>query len=366
MRVVVNEAQIKRNRQISHILFFISLAGMGLGFFYTWTSEPDSSTSQISCFILPILMLLTLTSVRMANTWIREPRPREVLANALKGLGKRYAIFHYLLPAPHVLIGPEGVFTLTTVWQEGTYRVEGKKWRGDEGLTRKIMGYLRQDLIGNPFTDAIYHAQQIQKLVDKIEPDRGIEVQPLVVILSPNAKVELDDPLFPVLYADSKLKPSLRGYLKDIASASRRTLSDEALDRIDSMYGLLTRQEIEDMVGQSPDDLGDDDDVSSDEPEALTSVDDASGAGTVYIAQAGQLFYIDSTQGLPQDAIAENDLQSEVPDEITVIHTFGDSNAATAARRLQQKFDRKRQKEHWYGLSKKDVAWLTAQKGDSD
>lgn len=366
MRVVVNEAQIKRNRQISHILFFISLAGMGLGFFYTWTSEPDSSTSQISCFILPILMLLTLSSVRMANTWIREPRPKDVLANSLKGLGKRYTIFHYVLPAPHVLVGPEGVFTLTTVWQEGKYRVEGKKWRGDEGITRKIMGYLRQDLIGNPYADAVFHAQQIQKLVNKIEPDSGIEVQPLVVILHPNTQVELDDPLFPVLYADSKQRPSLRGYLKEIASANRRTLSDEALDTIDRTYGLMTRQEIAEMLGQSLDELGDDDDAGSDELGAPAPADEAPQAGTVFVAQAGQLFYIGSTSDLPQDTIAENGLQDEVPEEITVIHTFEDSNAARTARRLQQKFDRKRQKEHWYGLSKKDIAWLTAQQGDLD
>ncbi len=150
MRVVINEALINRNRKISHILFFISLAGMGAGFFLTWTTDPASGTSQLSCLILPLLLLLTLTSVRMANIWIREPRPVDVLNNALKGLGQKYTIFHHLLPAPHVLIGPEGVFTITTVWQDKSYRVKGKKWYGDEGLLRKLNGYLRQDLIGNP------------------------------------------------------------------------------------------------------------------------------------------------------------------------------------------------------------------------
>ena len=87
MRVVINEAQINRNRKISHLLFFISLGGMVFGFFFTWTADPASGASQLSCFILPILLLLTLTSVRMANVWIREPRPVDVLSNGLKGLG---------------------------------------------------------------------------------------------------------------------------------------------------------------------------------------------------------------------------------------------------------------------------------------
>jgi hypothetical protein len=180
MRVVINQALIDRYRRLSHILFFVSLAGMGIGFFYTWTSNPNSQTSQFSCLILPILLLMTLTSVRMANTWIREPHPVPALSEALKGLGKKYSIFHHILPAPHVLIGPEGVFTITTVWQERAYRVKGKKWYGEEGLIRKLNGYMRQDLLGNPFQNALLEAEQMQKLVNKIAPDSGVEVQPLV------------------------------------------------------------------------------------------------------------------------------------------------------------------------------------------
>ena len=369
MRVVVNEAQIKRKRQISHILFLISLAGMGIGFFYTWTSDPNSGASQISCFILPVLMLLTLTSVRMANNWIREPRPKDVLAESLKGLGKKYTVFHYLLPAPHVLVGPEGVFTLTTVWQDGNFRVTGKKWQGEGGLTKKLLGYLRQDLIGNPFTDAVFHAQQIQRLVDKIEPDSGIEVQPLVVLLSQNVTVETEDPLFPVLFADSKQRPSLRAYLKELSGKPTRTLTDAAMDKIDEMYDLLTRSEIADLLGQAADDDSDEEEAIDLAPvdaadSAHPSEEDRRASGTVFVAQAGQLFFIGVTDADPQDEITSLELQSEVSDAIEIVHTLQDTDPEKAAKRLRDKFDRKRQKEHWYGLSKKDIAWIKEQQGN--
>jgi len=258
MRVVTNEAHLARYRRMSHILFFVSLAGMAAGLFYTWTADrtadrtaaPETSTS-ISCLLLPALLFMTLISVRMANTWIREPRPERVLEESLKGIGRRYTLFQHILPAPHVLIGPEGVFTITVQWHERQYRVSGSKWAGDRGLFARISGYMRQDMLGNPFNEARLHAQAMQKLVDKIAPDEGIEVQPLIVFTSPKVMLEIDDPIIPVLYANPKKKPSLRDYLRDLKGDERPTLSDEHLDEIDRLYGLVTRDEIAAATGGS-------------------------------------------------------------------------------------------------------------------
>ena len=258
MRVVTNEAHIARNRRISHILFFVSLAGMAAGFFYTWTADPATST-QISCFLLPALLFMTLISVRMANTWIREPRPERVIEESLKGVGRRYTLFQHILPAPHVVIGPEGVFTVTPVWQEKQYRVSGKKWTGDRGLLARLTGYMRQDLLGNPFNEAQLHAQEMQKFVNKIAPDSEIEVQPLVVFTSQKVTLDIEDPIIPVLYANPKKKPSLRDYLRDLKGQERPTLTEEQLDEIDRLYGLVTRQELEAAMGGASQPLEEDD-----------------------------------------------------------------------------------------------------------
>jgi hypothetical protein len=358
MRVVINQALIDRYRRISHILFFVSLAGMGIGFFYTWTSNPNSQGNQLSCLILPILLLMTLTSVRMANTWIREPHPVEVLSDSLKGLGKRYAIFHHILPAPHVLIAPEGVFTLTTVWQERPYSVTGKKWHGEEGLFRKVNGYMRQDLLGNPFQTALMDAQQMQKLVDKIAPDSDIEVQPLVVFISPKGEFTAEDPLYPVLYADSKRKPSLRNYLRDVRSENRLTLNDEQLDKIDQMYGLVTRDEISEMLGDTLDYSDDDDEATANEEET-GAAPDGSDVGTILIAQSGQLYYIGATTQSVDEAL--DALRANAPQgEIELVHTFQTPSPSNTETTLRRKYARKRQKDNWFGLSKKDIAWLKA------
>jgi hypothetical protein len=354
MRVIINQALIDRNRKMSQILFFVSLAGMGIGFFYTWTSDPNQQSNQLSCLILPILLLMTLTSVRMANTWIREPRPVNVLSDALKGMDKKHTIFHHLLPAAHVLIGPEGVFTIKTVWQERPYQVKGQKWYGDHGLLRKLQGYLRQDLLGNPFQDAIFEAQQVQKMIDKIAPDSGVEVQPLIVFISANAEFEAEDPLFPVLYADPKKKPSLRAYLRDVKAENRAALSVEHLDKIDAQYGLTTRQEIAELSGYAPDEL-DEDEPAADAGEESTAVEEGK-TGTIFVVRSGQLYYIGSTT---EDVDTEIErLRDSESDDIELVHTFQTGSLGSTEAQLRRRFASKRQKENWFGLSKKDVAWL--------
>ncbi|MBN1201320.1 MAG: hypothetical protein JXJ20_05630 [Anaerolineae bacterium] len=353
---------MNRNRKISHILFFVSLGGMGLGFFYTWSSP--TSSSQFSCMILPILLLMTIASVRMANLWIREPRPEDVLNEALKGFGSKYTIFHYLLPAQHVLIGPEGIFTISTVWQERSYRVSGKKWYGDGGITHLLFGYLRQDLLGNPFRDALVETREMQGLVNKIVPNSDIEVQPLVVFINPKASVEIEDPLLPVLYADPRKKPSLKGYLRDQQNAGRETLTVEQMDEIDRKYGLITRQELEAMsyAGDEDEYEYDEADAVEAEPAELSEEAAAGEGGLVYIFQSGQLYKIGAAWESIDEPLAEAQADARLP--VEVLHTIPTGDPEKFVARLERKFARKKQKD-WYGLSKKDVAWLLSLGGDT-
>ncbi|NDJ76193.1 MAG: hypothetical protein GYB65_08030 [Chloroflexi bacterium] len=366
MRVVVNEAHIQRNRTISHVLFFVSLAGMVGGFIYTWSSN-NSSASQISCMILPLLLFLTLTSVRMANAWIREPRPNDVLEDALKGLGQKYSIFHYLFPAPHVLIGPEGVFTLTVFWHEKSYRVAGKRWYAEAAMMQRLLGFMRQDLLGNPYQEAVFHAKQMQRLVEKVAPGSDIEVQPLIVFTSPNVRLEIEDPIIPVLYADSKRKPSLRGYLRDQKSGERATLTLKQMDEIDRLYGLITRQQLE---GYDPEDDAEDDadetaaiapDAALDEAE-VDADDEDEALGTIYVVKAGQLCRIGVVETTLDDAV--NAIKEEAEQDVEVIHSFVTTDPEATEAYLHRKYDRKRQKEVWFGLSKKDIEWIQNLQGE--
>jgi hypothetical protein len=283
----------------------------------------------------------------MANLWVREPRPTNVLGSTLKGLGKKYTVFHYLLPAPHVLIGPEGVFTISTVWQDGAFTVKGKKWRQPGGPSRMLLGFMRQDNLGDPYSVAKIHAQDIQKLVDRVAPDSEIKVQPLLVFISPKAELEIEDPLMPVLYADPHKDPNLRDYIRNHGKSPTLTL--EQLDKIDALYGLVTREDLAEAG------------VVEEEPAADVDVPDIDDSvleetRTVYIMQANNLYLFDSTtDNVDNERL---NLQNEMGVPVEVVHSFESDKAERLVTALKRKYARKRQKGDWYGLSKKDIAWV--------
>ncbi|HEX3054421.1 MAG TPA: GIY-YIG nuclease family protein [Aggregatilineaceae bacterium] len=358
MRIVTNEAHIQRNRKITNIMTLTSLGALGLGFFYSFTAP--AAMSSVFCLALPFLMLLTLTSTRMTNNWVREPRPEKVLNEALKGLGQKYTLFHYVLPAQHVLVGPEGVLVLYTAWQNRAYRVKGSKWSGEKGLFTRLGGWLRQDLLGNPFYTAQFNAEKVQKILKKIAPDSGIEVQPVIVFIHPQGNFEAEDPAFPVVYSDSKKKPSLKNYLRELRMEKHATLSLEQLDEIDKLYGLVTRQELAAEGYVEPEIEDEADDISDDAVVARGKTE----PGTFYLFQSGQLYAIGMTRFSLDER--QEELQAQMSQPVELVFDLDVDDPEGMVTRYQKKFDRKRQKGEWFGLSKKDVSSITGYRGPQE
>jgi hypothetical protein len=171
----------------------------------------------------------------MANLWLREPRPEEVLKQGLKGIGARSVLYNYYLPARHVLISAEGVFSLTLRPQAGVFTINGTRWRRHGNFLNKFLIFFRQDSIGNPHLDAQREAQQTQDILDSAVPNSGIQVQPLILLTDPGADFEVEDSPIPVLYADTKRKPNVKGYFKDLKRAEEEyvTLTPEQIEALE-------------------------------------------------------------------------------------------------------------------------------------
>jgi hypothetical protein len=226
MRIETNWRLAQRNRRIAHFLFFFSMAVL-IGGFVVANTQLSATTNQTDAtnlglalilpwLVLPIGFICTLISIRMTNYWIRKPRPEEAIREGLKGISKKSVFYsYYHFPARHVLIAPQGVFAIVTRFQEGSYRVQGDTWSTMGGAFGSIMRFIRRDGVGNPNDDAIKAAARVQALMDKKSP--GIEVQPLIIFVDPHARLEIENPTIPVLYADENMKPNLRDYMRDLA-----------------------------------------------------------------------------------------------------------------------------------------------------
>jgi nuclease-like protein len=230
MRVETNVKLVKRNRRIANFLFFFSMALLIGGFVVAnsqlVTSKDNSLPLLLSWFVLPIGFISTMASVRMTNQWVRRPHPEDAIQEGLKGLSKRSVLYNYYhAPARHVLITPQGVYAITTRFQDGSYLVDGDRWQSNTGALGAITRFFRQDGLGNPGEEAQKAAAHVKKLLEPTIPD--VEVQPLVIFVDPRARLDLKNPVVPVLYADNRKEPNLRDYMRDMAQQRQQQESTQ-------------------------------------------------------------------------------------------------------------------------------------------
>jgi len=226
MRIVTNQKLTTRNRQLTNYTFIITLVVLVGGFFlvnqslFTGEAPENSLVLILQSLILPAAFVMTLFSVRMTNLWGRRPYPEEAIQEGLKGLSTKSVIYNYHhLPARHVLICPQGIFPIVTRWHDGQFSVEGRKWTTHKSALSRILSAIRMDGIGDPSYDCQRAEEQVRKLLTDIDSD--VEVQPLIVFINPKVELlEIKDPEYPVLYADSKKKPNLTDYLRELKRQS--------------------------------------------------------------------------------------------------------------------------------------------------
>lgn len=235
MRVETNDKLLRRNRKIAQYMFFASF-GIPIVGLILINQQAASPTSQslIVGFVIPLLVLpaayiVTMLSVRMANLWVRVPRPEVVIPEGLKGVSSKSVLYNYHhLPARHVLITPQGVFAMITRFQEGQFAVDGDKWMSRKTTLGRIFGVFRMDGIGNPTEDAQKAARHVKKLLEPIAPD--VPVQPVIVFIDQRAQVNVINSDVPVVFANTKRDPSLKDYIRGIGKESRSSLTSEQIE----------------------------------------------------------------------------------------------------------------------------------------
>jgi hypothetical protein len=233
MRVETNQKLVQRNRQIAQTLLFFSFALL-IGIFLLANLPLFAPQQQIDpnlyallpWVILPLGFIPTLISARMTNLWVRPPRPEVVIREGLKGMSNKSVLYNYYhFPSRHVLICPQGVFTIITRFQDGSFSVNGDQWKTHIPFLSQIFRNMRLEQIGNPTRDALKAAEHVKQLIAPIAPN--IEVQPLIVFVDKRVKLEITDPLVPVLFPYNDMEPNLTDYLRDTRSTKKTIPNNE-------------------------------------------------------------------------------------------------------------------------------------------
>jgi hypothetical protein len=220
MQIIKNEKLIKRNGRIGQYTSLGALAVLGVGMYLSF-QRPDLFTYSIAALILGFTM--TQVGMYFSNRWGRSPRPDELLDGGLKGLPGDATLYHYTTPAPHLLVGPMGLWVLLPYHQRGKLTFQKNRWHlQGGGFMQKYMSIFGQEGLGRPDVEAAGQIDAVRKqLAAKMDEQLLPPVKAALVFTNDTVEIDAADGPVPALQL-KKLKDFMRQKIKEspVPSAS--------------------------------------------------------------------------------------------------------------------------------------------------
>lgn len=207
MQVRTDEELIKRNSiaaklgsGVGFVLLVLGLILLWVPWGYTWS-------------YLLILLGFVIGSVgnRRMNRWANEPRPDQLLSQALRGFDDRHYLYNYLLPADHLLLAPYGLFVIKAKGVDGRIRCLRDRWQRGFSLLRLLRGFAPEPL-GNPTEETRQEMESLTEYIAKRLPEERVEVKGVIVFTHPQVELEVRGATLPTI----RLK-GLKAHLRKVA-----------------------------------------------------------------------------------------------------------------------------------------------------
>lgn len=184
MKVLRDEKRIAR---LARLAQFVSIAGLAVlvgGLLIIFFSD-NPNVFVLQLLALVIGYALSQVGLYLAHRYLRRPRPDQVLDKAAGKFARRDGrLYHYLLPAPHVLLLPIGVVVLVTKYQTGRIAAVGDIW-SQKGLGMR--GFFGRERLGNPTQDAEGQAAKLAAFIKEAAPNAGdVPIVPVIVFTAKN------------------------------------------------------------------------------------------------------------------------------------------------------------------------------------
>lgn len=202
MRVTTNEKFIQRKARLGK---YTSLAGLAVltGGMVINFSKPELFEVSLLCLIAGF----AIASVGSHNVsrWVKPPRGDEVLTKSFKGLSNKYRLYNYILPVPHLLLTPFGLYVLHCKKQDGEVTYLGNnKWRQKVDFKRRLRLFFGgEQPVGNPSAELASEMATLATILKRLVPGAEIPVDGVIVFThnDVNLTIQSQDG-FPAMMAD--------------------------------------------------------------------------------------------------------------------------------------------------------------------
>ena len=214
LTILRDDERIQRLRRIGLYVGFggmlVLIAGFLLGIF---------SRGQEILLYQGLAMLIGLPmsqgGLYLINRYGRNPRPDQLLDQALGKTVSNGRIYHYLLPASHVLLTDNGLLVFVLKYQGGKIRADGDQWHQKIFFMRKLFG---TESLGNPTREAERASSDVTHYLQKYAPElaeKDIGIQPVIVFTTNINDLDVKASRIPAMHYSK-----LRGYMKQFIPGS--------------------------------------------------------------------------------------------------------------------------------------------------
>ena len=222
MQSYVNEPFLEKRAKYAKWGSYVGLGALVIGLLTT------NSSFLVSYLFLFLGLAGAMIGSYMANQYVREPRADKVLAEALSGLDKRYALYHHYLPSSHVIASHHGLTVIEPRLQKGEITYEGGKWHHKAGF-RKVLHFFGEPTLGKPEQDLEIEIEQLKKWIDESMAEQDIPVNGVIVFTNPQVELSISGQPVPTMAA-SELARFMKEGLKGQSTLS--TAKQKELRRI--------------------------------------------------------------------------------------------------------------------------------------
>lgn len=213
MRVVVDERRLASRQRLARRLSFGGLVVLGAGLFVSLRAEPTRVYILLSYATLIAGTIASWSGVALMSRWVAPPRPEQVIPAAVGGMGAPWALYHWALPAEHVVVAPWGLLVLYPVNNAGAITIKGDRWRDGRSIVARMLSFGRQPL-RDPSRVLGWQVDGLRAAVAEQEPTLAdVSIETVAVFLHPRARLSVTEPSLPVV-ALAELKGWLRGHGK--------------------------------------------------------------------------------------------------------------------------------------------------------
>lgn len=229
MKLVINEAYVDRRAKIGQYASLASLVLLAGALILSFLRTPTTfALPLILVGVMAVGVILSFIGGYYAERFGGAQAHHLGVQDALKGLDDRFTLFEYVLPAPHVLLGPDGVKVILVRSQAGEVTYEDGRWSHKQRgrFFRELAG---QERLARPERDLEKQVEAVEEVLAKRVPGEEVPVEGVILFTNPEVQLEADDASVPTFYT-KKIKSWLRGpgMGKQLPDQARRKV-EEAL-----------------------------------------------------------------------------------------------------------------------------------------